>query len=101
MIRKFAKGSLIACLLVWLSATGLGCGDKTVSGKYNAPGGASLEFVSDQLVKVTDPTGKTVSDHYMIDGSTITVHDATGDVPFTLMSDGTIQGMNMTFTKAQ
>jgi hypothetical protein len=101
MIRKFAARSLIACLLVWLSATGLGCGDKTVSGKYNAPGGASLEFVSDQLVNVTDPTGAMVPDHYVMVGNTITIHDRTGDIDFTLMSDGTIQGMNMTFAKAQ
>jgi hypothetical protein len=42
-----------------------------------------------------------VPDHYVMVGNTITIHDRTGDIDFTLMSDGTIQGMNMTFTKAQ
>jgi hypothetical protein len=102
MIRRFARRSLVGCLLAWLSAAGLGCGGpKAPTGKYSGPQGTGLEFVSDQLVKITDPTGHVEADHYFFDGNTITVHSPTGDVNFTVQSDGSITGLNYTFTKAQ
>ncbi len=99
-MRKSFLGSFPAvCLGLALTIWIVGCGGSGPSGKYVVDGGGgSVEFKSGQAILTTNGQSETCS--YTQDGSTYTVKSKEGDFPFTLMQDGTLQGMGQTFKKA-
>jgi hypothetical protein len=60
---------------------------------------ASIEF-SGGKATLSDMTGHTETDDYTVEGNTVTVKSKNGDVKFTIMQDGSLEGMLGTFKKA-
>ena len=81
-------------LIVGLAMCLGGCKPK-FEGKYIGVGNmVSIEFKSGKAT-ISDTTGTAppeVAD-YTVDGDKITVKAKTGDIPFTLMQDGTLAGL--------
>ena len=91
----------IRCALaVGLMALLVGC-SKGLSGKYTMQGGAaSIEFKDGKAI-LSDLSGQVETDDYTVEGNTVTVKSKTGDVKFTIMQDGSLEGGPLgTFKKA-
>ena len=100
MHKSLCRRLLVATTILWL-ATSIGCGSK-VKGKYVADGGGmAVEFKSGKAI-LTSATGESETDDYTVDGDKITIKSvkAGGDIPFTLMQDGSLQGPFGTLKKS-
>jgi hypothetical protein len=83
--RRILPLSLIVAMAICLG----GCKPK-FEGKYvGAANMLTIEFKSGKAT-LTDGTAPPEVDDYTIDGDKITVKAKSGDIPFTLMQDGTI-----------
>jgi hypothetical protein len=96
-MRCAIRGVVLAALLVFV----VGC-DHGPSGKYTAQGGvASIEFKGGKAILNSEIGGHvSETDDYTVEGNTITVKSPTGDLKFTIMQDGSLEGMLGTFKKA-
>jgi hypothetical protein len=83
--RRIASVSLVVAVAVCL----VGCKPK-FEGKYvGAANMLTIEFKSGKAT-LTDGSAPPEVDDYTIDGDKITVKAKSGDIPFTLMQDGTL-----------
>ena len=72
-----------------------------MSGKYVSDGALmTLEFKSGQA-NLSDALGNNETDDYTVSGSTLTVKSKQrGDMQFTIMQDGSLNGEGVTLKKA-
>ena len=90
---------LLVGMIAWLGAVIVGCKSK-LEGKYVGTAGAvAVEFKSGKAI-LTTALGESETDDYTVDGNKITVKSKTGDLPFTLMNDGSIEGPLGTLKKS-
>ena len=100
MSRSVFPSFLIVMMVAWMGVGIIGCGSK-VSGKYVADGGLmTIEFKSGQAT-LSDALGNNETADFTVDGSTVTVKSKQrGDMQFTIMQDGSLNGQGVTLKKA-
>src|SRR5258708_32886754 len=100
MNRSILRRLILGVLVTGLCAQVIGCGWKP-TGKWVANGGLlTVEFKGDKAV-LSAPIGPSETCDYTVDGDKeIVKSKSQGDIEFTHMKDGTMQGNGMTFTKS-
>ena len=90
---------VVVLSIAWITTAIGGCHSKP-EGKYVGAGGmAAIEFKGDKAI-LTSPTGGSETDDYTVDGDKITIKSKAGDLSFTLMKDGSLEGAFGTFKKS-
>jgi hypothetical protein len=100
MLKSISVKLLTGAMLASLAVGVIGCGSK-VSGKYLAAGGAvTADFESGKVTMTSAITSQPEVDDYTVSGNQVTIKTSDGDQVLTIMSDGSLQGNGVTFTKA-
>jgi hypothetical protein len=100
MLKSISGKLFTAALLTSLAVGIIGCGSK-VSGKYLAAAGAvTADFESGKVTMTSTITPQPEVDDYTVSGNQITIKSPDGNEVLTIMSDGSLQGDGVTFTKA-
>lgn len=102
MRTSLFRRMLVVSSVLWLGTT-LGCPGSGLDGKYVMQGGvASLELKGDKAILTSELGGhQTETDDYTVKGDQITVKSKdAGDLVFTRMKDGSLEGMLGTFRKS-
>jgi hypothetical protein len=96
----FARRTLFASTLVLLAAALPGC-SKSIDGKYVMQGGVMVVELKNGMATLSSSMDKeSETAPFVRDGDKVTVKSKMGDVVFTIMKDGSLEGMLGTFKKS-